>query len=421
MMKAKFTRLTALILAILMISSSMIFGVSAAETGASSILDASIESVRELLNAISYEEYSERNADVPRASSEIVIDTVNYDATNTDAKVEKGTWAGEEGLLLPSEGTVSWKVTIPSTAKYCIEIEYYPVEGKVASCERIFMVNGKVPFAESRYLTMAKIWVPEYEEPDEDGRMFRTDIDNNELRPVQSQIPEWRTYEFRDADGFYSQPFEFVLEKGENILSLEAVNEPLAVKSIKLVAPVDYKPYEEVKAEYAAKGYTAASSDSVVTIQAEFPIASSSQTIFPLEDRTSAITVPCDASRTVLNTIGGDKWQTAGQWLRYSFEVPTSGLYQIVPRFKQNLLEGLFVSRILRINGEVPFAEATRLRFDYSDDWQVEPLNDGTTAFEFYFEAGKTYEIEFEIGLGRHGRGSHRYQRRAEQHQRRLP
>ncbi|MBR6708971.1 MAG: hypothetical protein IKL84_04765, partial [Clostridia bacterium] len=305
MMKTKFTRLTALILAMLMISSGMVFGTGAAEDKGSSILDSSIESVKELLNAISYDVYSERNADVPRATgAPVEVDVLKYDATNTDAKAEKGTWGGESGLLLPSEGTVSWRVNVPKTAKYCIEIEYYPVEGKVAACERIFMVNGKVPFAESRYLSMPKVWISEYTEGDENNRYFRTDIDNNELRPVQVQGPEWRTYEFRDADGFYSQPFEFVLEKGENILSLEAVNEAIAVKSIKLVAPVDYRPYEEVKAEYASKGYTAVSSENVVTIDAEFPTATSSQTIYPLEDRTSAATVPHDASRTILNTIG---------------------------------------------------------------------------------------------------------------------
>lgn len=401
MMKAKCRKLTALILAILTVCSSMVFGVSAADTETkTSVTDQTIDEVKELLNAISYEEYLEKCADVPRASKDIVIDATNYDKENTDAEVSVGTWDGQTGLLLPGSGTASWKVNIPSTAKYSIEIEYYPVEGKVASIERIFMVNGKVPFAEARYLTMSKVWMNEYEEPDAEGRKFRSDIDNNELRPTMVQTPEWRTYEFHDADGFYAESFEFVLEKGENILSLEAVNEPMAVKSITLTVHQDMVPYSEVQAEYAAKGYKAASSSSVVTIDAEYPAATSSQTIYPIEDRTSAATVPHDAARTLLNTIGGDKWQTAGQWIRYEFEVPETGLYQIVPRFKQHLADGMFVSRTLRINGEVPFAEATSLRFNYNTDWQAEPLNDGETYFEFYFEAGKTYTIEFEVALG---------------------
>ena len=403
MMKAKFRKLTALLLAILMVSGSMVLGVSAADSKGTSVTDQTIDEVKELLNAISYEEYLEKNADVPRASKDIVIDATNYDKDNTDAEVSKGTWDGENGLLLPNSGTASWKVNIPSTAKYSISIEYYPVEGKVASIERIFMINGKVPFAEARYLTMSKVWKNEYETPDEAGRLFRSDIDGNELRPTMVQSPEWRTYEFRDADGFYSESFEFVLEKGDNIISLEAVNEPMAIKSITLAAHEEMRPYSEIQAEYAANGYKAASSGSVVTIDAEYPTATSSQTIYPLEDRTSAATVPHDASRSLLNTIGGDKWQTSGQWVRYEFTVPESGLYQIVPRFKQELLDGMFVSRTLRINGEIPFKEATELRFNYSTDWQSAPLNNGVTEFEFYFEAGKTYVIEFEVALGEMG------------------
>ncbi len=399
MMKAKFRKLTALLLAILTVCSSMVVGVGAAD-GGTSVTDQTIDEVKELLNAISYDEYLEENADIPRATQDVVIDAVNYDKENTDANVSVETLAGEKGLLLPSDGVVSWKVNVPSTGKYCIRIEYYPNEGKVASIERVLMINGKVPFAEARYLSLSKVWVNDYEEPDAEGRLFRSDIDGNELRPAQNQVPEWRTYEVHDVDGFYSQSFEFALEKGENLISLEAVNEPMTVKSITLVAPTDLRPYSEVQAEYAAKGYQKAPAGSKIHVVAEYPVATSSQTIYPLEDRTSAATVPSDASRSLLNYIGGDKWQTPGQWIRYEITPTASGLYQIVPRFKQDLLDGMFVSRTLRINGEVPFKEATELRFNYSTEWQALPLNDGETEFEFYFEAGKTYTIEFEVALG---------------------
>ena len=72
MMKAKFRKLTALLLAILMVSGSMVLGVSAADDKGTSVTDQTIDEVKELLNAISYEEYLEKNADVPRASKDIV-------------------------------------------------------------------------------------------------------------------------------------------------------------------------------------------------------------------------------------------------------------------------------------------------------------------------------------------------------------
>ena len=48
----------------------------------------------------------------------------------------------------------------------------------------------------------------------------------------------------------------------------------------------------QVKAEYDAKGYKPASAESVVSFEAEYPTATSSQTIYPIEDRSDAANQP---------------------------------------------------------------------------------------------------------------------------------
>ena len=379
-----------------------------------SVSDKSISDVKELLNAISYEEYSEKYESVPRATSEIVIDGTAYNVEKTNAAVGvTEEYPADDGskvksLFVPGTGTVVWDVNIPEDAKYSIVIEYYPVEAKSVSIQRIFRINGKVPFSEARYITISKVWKNLYEDVDPDtGRKFRLDIDRNELRPSITQAPEWRTFELKDRDGFYSSSFEFFFEKGENEISLEAVSEPMAIKSISLVPHVDTPSYEEVKKSYETKGYKPADKDSKVFIEAEEPVAISSQTVYPVEDVSSAITSPSDSSRTLLNTIGGEKWQTAGQWVQYTFTPEKSGLYNIVTRYKQNVNDGLYSSRTLYIYGGeyngVPFTEATAVRFGYSSDWQTEALGDGNTTFEFYFEAGVEYTIELEVSLGSMG------------------
>ena len=348
-------------------------------------------------------------------------------------------------------------------------------DAKTASIERILKINDKTPFAEARYLMLPKVWKNNYvtarvtdpdgkisvqqlyEEAlaagfpadsvhvmsDKDGayvelaipgvwtqsmsefvdkrtvRFFTADIDDNELRPAMDQAPEWRAYELRDADGFYAESFEFIFEAGEQELALEAVNEPMTIKSILLVPHTDLIKYEDYLAKYEGQP----SGKDKITIQAEYAGASSSQNIYPIEDRTDAATVPADTNRTVLNTIGGDKWQTAGQWVRYTFKVGTSGMYNIAARYRQNVLDGMYVCRALYITskgaeegslgyygGKVPFYEATQLRFNYDSRWQSTLLNNGTTtaagtplAYEFYFEAGVEYSIEMEVTLGSMG------------------
>ena len=90
-------------------------------------------------------------------------------------------------------------------------------------------------------------------------------------------------------------------------------------------------------------------------------------------------------------------------------------MYSFATRYKQNVLEGMSTSRVLYIYSDgakqgdkgyydgIPFAEATRLKFNYNDNWQTSYLSDGKTNFEFYFEAGVQYTIRLEVSLGAMG------------------
>ncbi len=384
------------------------------EKNETSVTDTTIDDVREILNAISYEEYAVKNANVPKAAEEIVIEAADYISDKTDAEVEITTDYPDKdgntvtGLYIPGDGTVVWSADIPETAKYSIRLEYYPVEAKAVPIQRIFRLNDKVPFAEARYISMTKVWANQYEELDEDtGRMFKLDIDRNELRPTMLQSPEWRSYELRDGDGFYAESFEFVFEAGVNTLALESVSEPMVLKAITLLPHEAAPSYEEVKNEYASKNYAPAGKNEKIKLEAEEPSAISSQTIYPIEDVSSSLTSPSDSTRIMLNTIGAEKWQTAGQWVRYTFTPEKSGLYNIVARYKQSVNDGLYSSRAIYIYGGeydgLPFSEASALRFGYSSDWQVGKFSDGTTDFEFYFEEGVEYTIEIEVSLGSMG------------------
>ena len=481
MERTKFQRLCALLLVLACLIPGGVMGVAAEDVTSSadadtSISDKTIADVREQLNAISYEEYRQDLVDVKPGDTAIVVDGKSYDKDATDAKVEINTYDGVEALYTPDSGNVVWNITVPETRKYSIVIDYYPVEGKATSIQRIFRIDGTIPFAEARYITMAKRWENDYTKAElkvgkkdnaadmiaaaaavgitavteerENGtyvvydmpelwtsetanfvidnlvRYFVVDIDLNEIRNSMFQSPAWSTFELKDVDGFYSESFEFLFEAGEHQISLEAVNEPVAIKSISLVPHENMGSYEDYIAQYAGE----AKGGDKVMLEAEYPSAISTQTVYPVEDRTCAVNSPTDTGRTLLNTIGGDKWQTSGQWIEYTFTVNSSGLYQIVPRFRQNILDGIYSSRVLYIyskglnegakgyyNG-IPFAEATEFVFNYSTDWQATPLQylvrtedaDGnlTTTYqevEFYFEAGVEYTVRFEVALGSMG------------------
>ncbi len=479
MREKKFTRIAAFLLCLTMLLGNAVIFASASDADSigESTTDVSLKELRELLNAIKYEEYAQKNASVPGATQTIQVPIAEYVVSEKDK--DKGfkmeTKAGEMALFTPADGEVSWTVNVPSTGKYAIKIEYYPDQNRSTSIERVLKINDKVPFAEARFLTIPKRWINEYQKavltPDKgetadglaaaaktagytdvtvkDGevligfpeyvtpemsafadtygvRFFQLDINNNEIRPTAKDEPQWMTYYLKDSSGYYSTNFEFVFEAGENKITLEGQNEPMSIKAITLY------PIEKIDtyAEYIAKYADAPVGKDTVKIEAENATVMSNKTIYPVEDRSCAINSPTDTTRSVLNTIGGDKWATAGQWVEYSFRVNSSGKYDIVSRFRQDVLDGMSTCRAMYLfsdglaegakgyyNG-APYEEALKLAYDYSAEWQVTKLatgkvdangdgkidkKDEQASYWVYLEAGVTYTVRFEVTLGKMG------------------
>lgn len=402
------SRLIAFLLSALMMFGSVVPLSAAKESAdgqASSLATTTLKEISDSLNTISYAEYASRYTNAERGTREFVVDVTKYDKEATTAEVEvRSNVTDDYGvtqskvLYTGDEGMVTWTVNIPQTGKYALEIVYSSESEKTNSIERMLYINGKVPFSEARYLLMTKHWVHQYNE--ETGR-FAFDSTGNEMRPSTEVKRIWTTYDVHDSNGYYAAPFEFYLEKGENTIALEGVREDVQIASIRFYPYEDVPTYAEKQAEYSANGYTEGTDK--IYIDAEMPSAVSDYTIYPIYDRSSAITEPQHATLIYRNTIGSDKWTTTGQWVEYTFNVENAGLYTIDIRFKQSELTGMYTSRTLTIDGETPFEECNYLRFKYSTSWQLASLTDGNTeTFEFYLEPGE-HTLRLEVTLGEMG------------------
>ncbi|MBP3570594.1 MAG: extracellular solute-binding protein [Clostridia bacterium] len=475
MREKKFTRIAAFLLCLTMLLGNAVIFASASDADGSgdSITDVSLEELRELLNAISYEEYSDKNVAIPGATQTVEVPIAEYITEDDGFKME--TKDGVSALFTPANGEVSWTVNVPETAKYAIKIEYYPDQNRSTSIERVLKINDKVPFAEARFLTLPKRWVNNYVDATivpgkgesaeslaaaatevgypnvriEDGkvrlgfpdfvtqemsefadtygvRYFQRDITKNEIRPTTTDVPKWMTYYLKDSSGYYTTNFEFALQSGENKITLEGQNEPMSIKSITLYPIEQIATYEEYIAKYAGEP----AGKDTIKIEAELASVMSNKTIYPVEDRSCAINSPTDTTCSVLNTIGGDKWATAGQWVEYRFKVSSSGMYDIVARFRQDVLDGMSTCRSIYLYSEglnegakgfyngAPFEEAMKLAYDYSAEWQVTPLatgkedtngdgkidkKDEQKSFQVYLEADVVYTVRMEVTLGKMG------------------
>ncbi len=361
-----------------------------------------LEQIKELMNSATYDTYLTLYGGYEKGTSIAEINGNDYLPEATTAEVASENIEGIDCLTISDSGRVSWKFNIDDEGLYNCKIEYYPVKGRGSTIERAILLDGTYPFKEARYVFMNGVWRNQYEEiSDAAPRGFELDANGNEVRPSNIESPEWCETFAKDSTGYFAEPFDFYLTAGEHIVTFEAVQEPVAIKSIKFYAAEDTKTYEEVYAEYEAAGYKDVSADQSVKIDAEFPDSTSTDLIYPIYDRTSPISDPQDASLICLNTIGGSKWTDAGQTISWKFKVNESGLYTIGMRFKQDVNSGLFSSRALRINGEYPFEEAKSLSFKYDSSWQSCLLGDGEdTVYRFYFEAGEEYTLTMEAVLG---------------------
>lgn len=296
---------------------------------------------------------------------------------------------------------------------------------KNSAIERKIKIDGTIPFKEARSVELQRSWVDHYTQTEivdnngkleevtvsdiisankeyyttvgDNNRYFLTDGSGNEKKPEKLMYSEWATSMLYDSTGYASEPLKFYLEAGKHTITLEAIREPVVISSISLKSYEAPISYEEYLNKYSAYGDV--SKDVSVKVQAEYAIKTSSKTIYQTSDRTSSLSEPQDVSKTVLNEIGGDKWQYVGQWIEWYVEVPETGFYKIIPRSIQDFYSGVYVSRKIYIDGETPFAEAARLRFNYTDDWQTKTLTDGNTDFKFFLEAG-SHVIRLEVVLG---------------------
>ncbi len=415
MRSSKTAKAIAIILALLMLISTGVCAASTAETEPKTE-KTTMDRVKEYLYSEDYHTYiQERNSQnwKDATGARVTVKaaegyTYEPDPDYPQQKVEVLTDPEKGSVLhMPEAGMTSWTVQIPETGYYTVRIVYKPFETQsinTSNIKREFFVDGAAPFSESYYFEFTRRFVDNFNNDvkREDGTQgFTLDKNGNEKKPTKSQVYVWSESYLRDSQGYELQPLKYALTKGEHTITLNATMNDIIISEIYIEPPVTLPTYEEYLAAHGTKD--ASASANAPKVQAETPTATSDLTIYAINDRTSSITEPQHPSKQLLNTIGDNKWQTFGQWIEWTIpgsEITEDGYYYIVPRFKQAIREGLYVSRVLYINGEVPFENCYRIQFNYSDDWQCTPLSDGDKNLKFWFEAGKDYTIRMEVGYG---------------------
>ncbi len=335
-------------------------------------------------NQTSYGSYLSRltaEGNIHEANTEdIIVQAADYKkATPSDTVASTN-----NGIYTYESGKVDYEVNVPESGTYYIEVGYLPTADSNNAIVRNLYINGDLPFDGAAGLTFDRMWI-------DSSKDFVMDSSKNQGFPSQEQNPAWTSARLESSDRSATGPYMFYLEKGKNTLTLEAVQATLEISYIKLIPTDGVQTYASYLAEHSSAKKVDGSTlgeDGWIMKQGEDPAYKSSAVMLPQNDRTSAVTVPYHASNIVLNTIGGTTWDAAGMNLTWEVTVPEAGLYQLAARFMQAENRDFYSAREVKINGVLPFEEASFIKFNYDSKFQVDYLGNENGAFYFYLNEG---------------------------------
>ena len=356
-----------------------------------------------------YKEYQEQHAGAAYPNAKIEVDAADYVSyQENDIETEPEVYSNYEGVqgdsILTSESAyVEYEVEVPETGFYKLEVQYYPIEGKNSEIQRSFFLDGELPYGELSLIEFSRIWSTDVAQSNFAEGLYEVvwnkDNQGNDMKPTSVEIPEWITAELYDNNGYITEPLTLYLTAGTHTISINSRREPMLLRKLIFSNDGQTESYAQVKEAWDAQGVTA-STDQLITIQAENATKTSSQMLYPKQDQSSPAVYPVSAKALLNNTIGGESWSSAGQWIEWNFEVPEAGYYNISMFDKQNFMRGIYVSRKIMIDGEVPFSEMEDYGFSYASSWRTDILEDEDgNPYMFYLDAGE-HTLRMEVVLG---------------------
>lgn len=331
-----------------------------------------------------YYYYKEKYKDAAHPKQEISVNIAEHTVIASEYGDSSGTKIIEDGSLdIVAVGEqIVFKADVPETGLYAVELDYIPVnDNKGIQYLFSIRVDGETPFTEANSCVLSRVYTNGKIEPDKNT--------GDDLRPQATQTPERRTQFLYDQTGTYGTLY-FYLEQGEHELSLCFDGTPLRLFGLTLkqepVAP-SYADYLEAWKNKGAKDTVG----QLKVYQAETYYRQSSSQLWPDADKSSSLTVPFSYDNVLINYGGGSQWKTPGQWITWEIDVPETGFYNLGLKYRQGYLDGLFSSRKIYIDDEVPFAELNAVRFEYSSGWKNKILGNEDGAFNIYLTKGKHY------------------------------
>ena len=320
----------------------------------------------------SYIKYKSEYSNNQNGNDTVNIDIKNY-KTDLSKFVETEVFDDKFGIVTNEESSVCWDFDIKNEGLYNITITYRSSKDGLSEIQRELTLDGQIPFEEANDISFSKVYSC-------DGKA-NYDLQGNEIRSNESEKHIWQTVTLFDIGGYTEENYCFYLSKEKHTIGFSGGMGELSISGITIHGIKNYEKYINKNDK---------NNDDLdnIKIQAEKYIYKSNSGILTRNDRSSYLSEPSSPIQAVYNTIGGDSWSSVGQWIEWQVDVKKAGYYNIGLRYRQNTKIGGISSRMITIDGKLPFKEASQLNFKYTNKWISTFLGD-ETPFKFYLSAGK--------------------------------
>lgn len=288
----------------------------------------------------------------------------------------------------------TFEFTVESEGLYYLNFDYVSIAAANAEIARDVYIDGVLPFAEA-------IGVPLFKNYVENGEVTQTYVgdkyEGDDIRPSIVENLVWLNQSVYDNQYRESLPLQFYLSAGQHTLTLNFSSQPAVFSSISFIPANQPMSYSDYAAAMQAAGYKEGTG--TFRIEGEDCDTRSSSGV-RREYNTDPSSSDYSYSRKVLNTVGGANWNEGGEAASWTCTVETAGLYRIGFRYEQSGNEGLPSFRQLTINGEIPFAEAEAIAFDFGNNLQDMTIGekDVDGGYLFYLQPGDVITLTVVMG-----------------------
>jgi len=305
---------------------------------------------------------------------------VDFLTDNRPIVRNKNEMTADGSAYINGSETVSFNIYALDAGLYFFALDYNFMENSFMDVTVSLKVNGETQYSEANNIILPVFW-------EDESKIYPVDKYGDESIPMQRQVPGPHNVCLFDTSYTSDLPLNFLLQQGGNVI--EITNE---TSQILWVGNLTAYSYREPSPYKAPQGGIA---QDFFTVNAVSYVKKNSPHVSNVSNSSPHIT-PYDPVTRHINTIN---FTRAGNEVFYNVAVSHDGYYALT--FHSRSASEDFASFIsVRINGEIPFAEAASYPLAPNMNmWRNQTMTDADgNPYLFYLKQGtNTISVRTEI------------------------